>query len=433
VRIIIIGAGVSGLTAANIVTEHGSEVSVLEGRDRIGGRTWTTDLENGHADVGGAWIHGVEGNPLVPILTALGNPPHASTDRDRSISVLREDGIRWTPHEIQRLDVLWDTYDGTALCEHLGRDVSVADAVEAWIALENMDDTDAEIARYVVNVQEAGLNVAAPADRVSVTGAADFDYLDGRDDIPVGGYRTLVDGLATGLNIRTNTIIDTIEHSDHGVRVQAGEDSWDGDRLVVSVALGVLKASTIRFDPTLPIDKTDAIDRLAMGDLRKLIVEFDKGYWPDNGVWLYQSTDEAFPFSFDFTPFNGAPIIEMEFGGTFGASVDPEDDATLLSRGLDVLSRMLDVELPAPVSYVRSSWTSDPFSMGSYSYVPVEGTPELHDALSRPVGRLHFAGEAITRRFFGTVHGAYLSGRRAACDILGTDDVQRTFALTPSA
>lgn len=430
-RIVVVGAGVAGLTAANILHAHEHDVVVLEGRDRIGGRTWTRPLGSGYADSGAAWIHGVEGNPLVPLFELLENPRHDTSDRDMHF-FSSEDGW-WSDEEHDLVDVFWEAYDPEALRDHMGSDATIADAVEAHIALHRLDDRHAELFRFIINVEEAGLNVAAPADVASMIGSNQFDELDGRNDIPRGGYLSLVGPLAEPLRIELDTVVDTIGRADDGVTIASGDRRWEADHVVVTVPLGVLKADTITFEPPLPDRTRDAIASLGMGDLRKLLLEFDNVYWPANGQWGYQSPDEAFPFIYDLTPFNGAPVIEMEFGTQFGAATDDLSDDEFVDLALDALGQICGADLPRPLAYVRTSWTHDPMSLGSYSFVPYPASADAMDVLAEPMGRLQLAGEATMRRFHSTVHGAYLSGRRAASHILGTTDVSLTFGPAPDS
>ncbi|TAF48996.1 MAG: amine oxidase, partial [Oscillatoriales cyanobacterium] len=102
-----------------------------------------------------------------------------------------------------------------------------------------------------------------------------------------------------------------------------------------------------------------------------------------------------------------------------GKAIEAWSDAQIIASAMETLKTIFGDEIPQPIEAQITRWASDPFSLGSYSYNAMGSTPKMRQALAAPVGQaLFFAGEASHRKFFATAHGAYLSGLRAARQIL---------------
>jgi monoamine oxidase len=165
--------------------------------------------------------------------------------------------------------------------------------------------------------------------------------------------------------------------------------------------LGVLKAGSVEFDPPLPKRKRAAIERLGSGVLNKLALVFEKEFWP-RGTRVVSHTGAHANLIV-----SGRALIGLT-GGADARSPVPEPEEDLLRS----------LKAPKPIAAVLTRWHDDPFARGAYSVVPPGASSADFDALAEPVGPLLFAGEATNRAYRGTVHGAYLSGLRAAREAL---------------
>lgn len=235
----------------------------------------------------------------------------------------------------------------------------------------------------------------APLDRLSLR-AVLFDQpeeLAGGDHIVDGGYRTVVDTLSQGLDIAPGTPVSRIAHSPGGVTVRTAGGPIDASHAIVTVPLGVLKAGSVSFDPVLPSSKLEAIGRLGFGRFEKVVLVFEERFWGENlggglAVLSGFGTDRSFPLFVDLSDFAGA-TRQLESG--------------------------LGRPVPAPAGTLATQWATDPYSLGSYSFVPVGSSREDMDELAEPVGgRLPFAGEATVADHPQSVHGAFMSGLREA-------------------
>jgi polyamine oxidase len=403
-RIAVVGAGVAGLTAARLLHDAGKDVVVLEARDRIGGRTHTVDAP--HAlDLGAAWIHGTEGNPVAERLQELG----VRFERDDAeLSSMLHDGERI---EGDRLAAMLDQVEATLrdLAPRPGE--SVADAVERL----DLDPAARRLAQVTVEADQGGPWTDQSAEQFAVE-----PVLSGGDHLARGGYRPLVRATAHGLAIRTGFPVERIKRTAAGVRLH-GPEAVDADVALITVPLGVLKAGQPTFDPPLPPAKAAAVDRLGVGHLERVVLRFDHRFWSADLQEVV--LDGPLPSLVDWYPHAGAPVLQLFHGGPDAAALlAAHDDEAVVALAVQQVAAFLGVDVPAPVETLVTRWAQDPHSRGSYSYASLGSTAADRDSLAAPAwdGRLLFAGEATVRDFSATVHGALISGVREADRLLAS-------------
>ncbi len=418
-RVIVVGAGVAGLTAADAARCAGAEVVVLEARNRIGGRTWTVPLGPGAIDLGGAWVHNPVGNPLTEALATAGIGA-------------RNDGSYYSKMAVWA-DGWVDAPDATALTAAVGADWDPSEAlvalsgsdrfvegVEWFIADRALHGRAGELARFGLLWVAGALEVAAPPDRISLAGIAAYTHGAGGNLVPIGGYRMLVERLSAGLDVRLGAPVTAVEHGDAKVVVHAGGETFEGDQAVVTASLGVLRTGALAFDPPLGADHAAAVERLAMGTLEKVVFRFPERFWPES-VWqiTHVAGDRAFPGWFDFGRHVGSPTLVGLYNPSIApglGGIPPEERAEV---ALEVLRKMFG-SVPDPDETLVTDWTRDPWALGSYSYVPIGATVDDMRLLAEPVSdTLLLAGEATVPESYGTVHAAFGSGLRAAGRALG--------------
>ncbi|MDH3305909.1 MAG: FAD-dependent oxidoreductase [Acidimicrobiia bacterium] len=247
-----------------------------------------------------------------------------------------------------------------------------------------------------------------------------------------GGYRALVNLLADRVTIRTGEPVWAVRHTADRATVVTSERTFEADRVVVTVPLGVLKAGEMAFDPALSRPKADAIRRLGFGRLEKVVLRFGEAWWPPGTRrFMVVRDDRAFPAWADLTDHAGAPtLVGFHGAGHSEAAMDLTDDE-IVRLALGVIGQATGLEVPAPSSAHVTRWQEDPYARGSYSYLAVGSGPEDMRALARAEGKVHFGGEATDPEYFGTVHGAFVSGVRVAREILGTDTITLTCGIAP--
>jgi len=413
-RIVIVGAGAAALAAADELQIRGfGNVVLLEARDRVGGRIWTSSIGDGiPVELGATWIHGVRGNPISDIVEANGIAT-AETDYDNAV-LYDHDGRPAEPID----PALWGQYMALA---YETPDASLADVFERFAATRGLSDDERRLWLHSLASMfshEFGADIS-DLSILSYDGPSTFR---GGDVVFPQGYSQIVDVLAAGRDIRLDHPVAGIDHSGPTVVVTTESgDRFEADRVVVTVPLGVLKASAISFVPALPPAMRDAIAALDMGILNRTVLLFDEPFWDRDTEWIGYAGERPGQWSetLNLYPYLARPVLAMFNPGSFGAETEQYSDAELTSRAVEALKAVFG-DVPEPVDAVSTRWGSDPWSWGSYSYLPVGVEFDIYRDMARPVGdRLFFAGEATHSRFPSTVHGALLSGRRAARQITG--------------
>ena len=185
---------------------------------------------------------------------------------------------------------------------------------------------------------------------------------------------------------------------------------------MVTVPLGVLKKGAIVFTPALPPAKQRAIDDLGMGVLNKTCLLFDDIFWPPDVdlIGYVGARPGRWAETVSLYPYTRQPILMMFNAGAYAVRTEAMADAEIVS---EALAALVDIygSVPPPKDALVTRWRSDPWSYGSYSYVPVGSSFAQYAELAAPIdGRVFLAGEATHEEYPATVHGAFLSGVRAA-------------------
>lgn len=265
---------------------------------------------------------------------------------------------------------------------------------------------------------------------------------DGRHTMVVGGYQSVARGLArlpASLDIQHKAAVKRIEYTSDAssgparITLEDGK-TVDADYVVNTIPLGVLKHGSVEFQPPLPSWKTQAIERLGFGVLNKVILVYKEAFWdkdrdifgmlqtPTNRASLnqkdYGSRRGRFFQWFSVTNTTGMPCLLALMAGdaAYDTEVTPNDE--LIAEATEVLRMRYGARVMQPLEAVVTRWESDRFARGSYSNAGVNMQPEDYQLMSRTIGNLYFAGEHTIVTHPATVHGAYLSGLRAASDVL---------------
>ncbi len=266
--IAVVGAGAAGLGCARVLADAGRTVTVVEARDRIGGRVWTIDHEGTPLDLGASWIHGVENNPLAE-LAAAAQQPLGTTDYEE-VAIRKAAGERLPQGAFTRVDA--------ALRRGLRDAASFPDALAQ--ALATLDGDHAALGRYRASA-EIEHEFAADLADLSPDALEEGDEFAGDDVVLPGGYVRLLEPLAEGLDLRLGTAVSVVRQASAGVRLETNRGPIEVARCVVTLPLGVLQSGSVAFEPPRPDAMAGAIDRLGMGLLDKAILFFPRKFWDD--------------------------------------------------------------------------------------------------------------------------------------------------------
>lgn len=423
---VVIGAGVSGLTTARLLTQAGQRVVVLEARDRVGGRLWT-DRSNGTiTDRGASWIHGINNSPLADLTNALGMKAIEFTvggyqPNSRPIAHYSPAGTRLSDAEVEAYVADIHTVDAqlAELIAVSAPGTSYGEAAEATLAQQGWDaERTMRVREYLRHRSEEQYGVWI--DKLDAHGLDD-DSIDGDEVVFPDGYDVLAHRLGDGLDVRLEHVVSRVEWSAAGVTVTTNHGDFTAARAVVTVPVGVLKSPDFTITPPLPEPVAGALDRLEMNNFEKVFLRFPQKFW-DEGVYAIRQQGEAGEWWhswYDLTALHGEPTLLTFAAGPCAIATREWDESAIVDSILEALRRLYGDRVMEPIQVDITDWQDDPYAHGSYAYMTVGSTPEDHDLLATPVGGvLHIAGEASWTDDPATVTAALLSGHRAAENIL---------------
>jgi monoamine oxidase len=432
-NVLIIGAGVAGLIAARELKKAGVQVTILEGRDRAGGRILTNRDLGVPVELGPTWFHGGAGNPLKNIAKNLGIKTEvynasnfAVADDSKSADEKIVYPLRdwpWVekkiPKKIEQA-VIWKLITR--------KNPSILDAFNfAEGKLSRIPNGQREIVFSLLK-KYMDVDLAEPLDQASlhemmVSSATqpEGDVIPVGEEFVMGGMDNLIRDFEKGQTILLNQIVKQIDHQQGSVTVTTATDVFKADAVIVTVAIGVLKNGDIQFTPELPDEHKNSIACLGMGTINKLVLEFPHGEWLPNAEFI--SVNSSFSdlgktpcnFYVNYQYYGKKPILIGMIGGAYARHFESLSDVVVAEMAMADLRRGLGSNIPNPSSVHLTRWSQDPFSRGSYSGLPIGSSSRDRVNLAAPVNdSLYFAGEATDVHDYGTIHGAYFSGLRVA-------------------
>ena len=419
--VLVVGAGIAGLAAAQNLISQGFQVTILEGRDRIGGRIWTDRSLGVPVDLGASWIHGVRGNPISNMAAEFEIETKPTSFDDLYISFPDGqpiDGLDGVTLFLDFEDFVAEVGD---LADGLDEDISAMEGVRRTLAQadEPLSDLEQATLNWLL-VSRFELDWAADLEAASLLNQGSTDSFPGGDHLFPGGYDQVVDKLAQDVDIRLEQSVRRITYGDEGVQIETGTETFEADLAVITLPLGVLKAGSVTFSPPLPSAKQTAIGRLGMGVLDKIALRFPEPFWVSNAQFFGYISEVRgeYPVFLNAGRYLDTPLLMGFMAGSVAQSVETRSDADIVAGAMTVLRTLFGPDAPDPTDALITRWAADPFSLGAYSFIPVGASVDDYQALASPVGeRLFFAGEATHPRYPATVHGAFLSGIRAAEEI----------------
>ena len=415
--VLILGAGAAGLAAARACLARGLACTVLEARDRAGGRVLTDHSLGWPVDLGATWLHAAARNPLAALARELGFPLLNHDDQRLHRLYLDRPGDapgagRWaTEAEQAEFDAAYDRWMEAVRAAPREPDpalAAVAPSGGPW---------DASIAAW------EGQTIAAAEPRDM--GVADFlrNQLEPPNLLPEPGFGTLLATLARGLPILTGWPVERLRWSGGGIRAEGPRGVLEGRAAIVTLPASLLAAGALRLDPPLPPGHQEALHGLPLGLLTKFILPASGGDRLDLPPFAgaeRRVVEGETRMTFVAWPF-GRPHLEGFLGGDHAWALEREGQAAQVAHAREELVRLYGARARRAIDWDRalvSRWGSDPFSLGAYSYAR-PGAAGARAILSAPLadGRLVLAGEHCHPDLAGTVGGAWETGEAAAAAV----------------
>ncbi len=415
-KVIVIGAGVSGLGAAKSLVNQGADVTVLEAKPHIGGRLLTDYSLGAPFEYGAGWIHGPSAdNPVWQLADAVGAKT-VVTDDDNLV-VFGAAGTEMSDLVLEKINNGWSSLLDT-LDDQL-EDDDRRTLYKAIIDLSPSVLTDPGIVWALSAYTEFAKG--APIEALSALHFNSDKAFPGADVVVTTGYDKILGPLAGGLDIRFSSDVKSIDYGDDGITVRTDIGNFDGDFVVCSVPLGLLKAKKIGFNPALPQSYQQKIDTIGFGSVTKIAFKFDEPFWDIETQYFGIKTKQKGRWNYwlNYRTFSDQNILLGLSVGAYAPIADRMTDAQMSDDALAVLRGVWGDDVGQPLRTLTTHWSTDPYTFGAYSY-PAAGTrPADFDDLANPIrDRLLLCGEHTIFDYAGTVHGAYLSGLRAAEQII---------------
>lgn len=435
VTVAVVGAGMSGLTAARELQRQGIDTVVLEAADRVGGRMLAeTTVLGSRVDLGGQWIgrghHRYQDlanelgattylmrTPKIPAIVE-GNKTLSLT----SPSLMIANATLIAAEILSRLPVSarWNTVPLRSWINKVPtkRARSLLEVLTAICTTGDSDQISVEAFLTMIRFH-GGL-----AAMLKTTGGA-------QESLVIEGAATLADGVAAelGPRVRTGCRVTAVRQHDNGVSLTTTSGCVHARKVIIAVPVPL--GAQIVFEPELPEDRIALQHNMYMGSVYKAIAVYDRPFWRDRREAENIRLGSVGYGVFDTSPPRGPGHLCFLVGGHQARILDDLDLQRRRSALLDPLAELLGPDVLQPLGWHEKAWHRDEFVGGGYSALPKIGTREgIYPIASTPIGDIHWAGTETAAVHAGYIEGAIAAGIRAANEIT---DALHDAALPPKS
>lgn len=402
--VLVIGAGGAGLTAAKELGKSGISALLLEARDRIGGRAFTDSSLGIAWDRGCSWLHSSSVNPLV--------------------SYARQNGF-----ELATDDLLPQIHDGAKRLSSAERSGLFTLSARMRRELNDAGSRGRDIPAAAAFSQATLSDPWYPMAEDDITSwegtePGNYSALDSHQFVQAGsdyfiprGYGTLLAHYAKDVPVRLGTPVSRIRWNARGVSADTHSGSVTARVAIVALPSPVIASGAVDFSPYLPAEVLQAHHDLPLGLMNKVALKFKRNVFPSGRmerVALKRSDNRGMHYLLRL--WDSDLCIGMS-AGRLAFDLEAAGEAAAIDHALTELTTMFGGEVRRQFDRgAATAWASDPYARGSYSHC-LPGRYGARAVLTRPVGdRIVFAGEHTEQSAYGTLHGAYMSGIRAAVE-----------------
>lgn len=440
--VVVVGAGLAGLSAARKLVQAGRTVAVLEARDRTAGRTLGGFLSNGvPVEMGGQWV-GPTQEVVLELIQELGLKTFPSFDEGVALTVFDGNVVRYAdetfglpPESAIEVGRLWEQLEALASTVAIeapwqtdGAEELDRQTLDGWLVSNSGDSIAVRFFRLLVPVLfsaespelsllhflfyiKSGTSLEA---LMTITGGA-------QESRVLGGTHQISERMSAELGdaVRLNAVVRTIRQDEAGVLVEYEGGSVTADRVVVAVPQTL--AGRLRYVPPLPALRDGLTQQMPAGSVIKLQVGYDAPFWREDGLsGTVLSLDDALAVVLDNSPDDGFCGVLVGFlEGAHARTASLMSAAERRELVITALVKYFGPNAAHPFDIVEQDWSAEEFTRGCYGGRLGAGAwTQYGPALAAPVGRIHWAGAETSTVWNGYMDGAIRSGRRAADEIL---------------
>jgi monoamine oxidase len=461
--VVVVGAGFAGLTAARLVAAAGHSVTVLEARDRVGGRAWNHDLGGGQVSERGATFAGPTQDHILALAQAVGVATFPTYDTGDNIYINNvEDPLGLIGPQRYSDSGPLGGLTGTAppdptiigeltevvqQLDQMSSQVPVdapwsASSASSWDGqtLESWIDSNSVTPRFKALVPAATRPIFGADPRelsllfvlfyIAASGneqnpgtfERNFDTRNGAQQSRfVGGTQEITNRLAAALDhgVVLSSPVRRIAHAKTGLTVHCDRMTITAKRVIVATPPTL--AGRIQYEPGLPYARDQLIQRYPQGTLTKVAAVYPTPFWRAAGLTgTVLDTGGPVNASFDDSPPGGSPGVLFGFvGGDNARTYNAMSPSARQSAVINQFVTWFGPQAAGPTAYFDTNWSDEIWTRGCPVGIPSLGTLLAYGPLIRqPVGRIHWAGTETSTYWNGYMDGAVRSGERAAAEVL---------------
>lgn len=413
--ILLIGAGASGIGAAAEAARLGyQKVTVIEGRDRLGGRVFSDKTFGYTVDLGAAWIHGIDTNILYEV----------TTKNNIKTVIFDYENVKYfsnfaSAQQLQNMTSLLTQTSNNFMAfletkRQQGPDVSVGSVVNEYYNTKNIDEATKGLLNNWI-FSELEIDYGTSVNNLSRDNFDSVKSSRGEDVLMPDGYIEIFKTLSKDLDIKYNQIVTSISQQADSKKVKVTTKSnevYEADYVVVTVPLGCLKKNTIQFTPELSDAKKQAIQKLEFGAMDKVVIEFTEKFWDDNNlIRIINSPLTPFNFIVNFGRIvNKNTLIFLIGGKNTHYDVTSNSNDKIRDDVINILKTIYPTKNIQAKNVLVTRWGLDEFAFGAYTSYGIGASRDNVLEFSKPEGRVYFAGEHTSKQYIQTVNRAYSSG-----------------------